>query len=418
MSCKQNGLKGCSFHLFTHAQLIFTLGSWLHQGCYRRKAGDGSAAESLGIGGAWVGEGRKGRRLSHCGCGPCKSWGATAAALHFSYQHCSICSASSLPSIYRTGLSELQPGQESFLSSANCPLREQLLADQGSVSSPWWDQLSVSCLVVVARWGLAIPSRQDRWVTHATHAARELGLAMRSLDSVFEDTLGKHVSPSKKVCWAIVFPHLFPRCRCWVTGLQTWLASAGKWELPQQPGSRVRNSCVCWGWSAYSTLELDLIAPCPLLHMECWWLGWKHPWSLEAMLLLPSSLPPTLLQWEGGSQYISFGGFCALSLMLVMVHLMCFSRALAPPPRHWESKCCRERRGDAWCTSGQGQRQRGWIALFDNTGQEVRKSNHSIVQTCCMSCCSTPLGLGRARSQPGTHLALALALPTVYYTRC
>lgn len=35
-------------------------------------------------------------------------------------------------------------------------------------------------------------------MTHATHAVRELRLAMRSLDSVFEDTLGKHVSPSKK----------------------------------------------------------------------------------------------------------------------------------------------------------------------------------------------------------------------------
>lgn len=62
------------------------------------------------------------------------------------------------------------------------------------------------------------------------------------------------ISAPRKNLLSRHFPSPLPPLQVPGAALQTWLASAGKWELPQQPGSRVRNSHVCWGRSAYSTL--------------------------------------------------------------------------------------------------------------------------------------------------------------------
>lgn len=99
-------------------------------------------------------EGRHRGALSHCSCRWCKSWGVTALIQHFSYQ----CSACSLPrgDTYRTEVSRIS--KFPFFSKLP-PERET--SSQLRVSLSQWDQLSVSCAVVAAHWGLvSIEERQ------------------------------------------------------------------------------------------------------------------------------------------------------------------------------------------------------------------------------------------------------------------
>lgn len=167
----------------------------------------------------WDGEGRHHRRPSRCSCGWCKSRGATAAAQHFSYQGCSICSASSLPctqSMYSTGLLNYSLGKKvSFL--------QQTAISEGSFQSVEGQSLlhGGTSYLCPAQCQLPAGDRQsppagkDR-VPRAAHATGKLGLAMRSppnlfLGSVFEDALGKHVSPSKRsveLLFSLTSPHV------------------------------------------------------------------------------------------------------------------------------------------------------------------------------------------------------------------
>lgn len=237
-----------------HAQLIFTLGSWLHQGCGRSRAGASQSCWPyliLDIREAWDGEGRHRRTPSHCSCTWCKSWGATAPVQHFSYQ----CSARSLPctqSIYSPEISRIS--KFPFFSKLP-PERES--SSQLRVSLSQWDWLSMSCAVVAAHWGLAGHWRDG--VPLSTCTAGKLQFAIRSppnlfLVSVFEGALEWLSNPLKKAVEPLFSLSLLPPLLVPASAFQTWLASAVKSDLPQHPGSGVRNSPVCWGRSAFSTL--------------------------------------------------------------------------------------------------------------------------------------------------------------------
>lgn len=99
------------------------------------------------------------------------------------------------------------------------------------------------------------------------------------------------------------------------------------------------------------------------------------------MLLPLNPLPPAVLLWEGDSRHIGFGASCAWRVMMMMIHLMFFFQPPMTAQRHCKSRYCRERREDV--LSGQGQRGRGWIALFDNTKKEIGKCNSDRKHTTC-----------------------------------
>lgn len=196
----------------------------------------------------WDGEGSHRRVPSHFSCRWCKSWGVTALVQHFSYQ----CSACSLPrgDIYRTEVSRVS--KFPFFSKLP-PERET--SSQLRVSLSQWD-LSVSCAVVAVHRGLV--SIEEREFPSLPALLESCSLQQDNLLIYFWIVYLKVLWKGFSVPWknplSHHFPSLLPPLQVPGSALQTWLASAGKWDLPQHPGSGVRNSPVCWGRSAYSTL--------------------------------------------------------------------------------------------------------------------------------------------------------------------